>query len=69
MSAFTKEVLEAYLREDLEALGDPLRRDEAIILQDLRFLFRAYGQHFKTVEDWVPASPVPSGHKRGEENA
>lgn len=52
MTPFTEEVIAAYLREDLAALEDPLRKDEAIILQDLRFLFRAYGQKYKQPADW-----------------
>jgi hypothetical protein len=49
-----KKALEEYLREDLAALEDPRRQDQRIILQDLRFLFRAYGKHFKQAPDWVP---------------
>jgi hypothetical protein len=60
--AFAPEVLELYIREDLNELDNPLRQDERIILQDLRFLFRAYGQKYKRIEDWSPAS-------RGREDA
>lgn len=60
MTPFTEEVLAAYLREDLAALEDPRRQDQRIILQDLRFLFRAYGQKFKKAPDWVPMKISPN---------
>jgi hypothetical protein len=60
--AFTQEVLELYLKEDLQELDNPLRRDQAILLQDLRFLFRAYAHAVKPKEDWSPAkTPGPCG--------
>ena len=60
MTAFTQEVLTAYIKDDLAALEHPHRMDQGIILQDLRFLFRAYGQKYKRVEDWKPAARAPS---------
>lgn len=55
MTPFCREVLEAYLREDMAELDNPLRKDSEIILQDLRFLYRQYGRTFKTERkvDWV----------------
>lgn len=55
--AFTQDVIAEYIREDLKELENPLRMDQGIILQDLRFLFRAYGQKYKKIQDWSPASP------------
>jgi hypothetical protein len=57
----TEEQVAAYLREDLKELDNPLRQDHRILMQDLRYLFRAYGQKYKRVEDWSPAkTPGPS---------
>jgi hypothetical protein len=59
---FTTEVIEVYLREDLKELDNPMRQDHGVLMQDLRFLFKAYGQKYKRIEDWVPAA-------RGREDA
>jgi hypothetical protein len=55
--AFTPEVISLYLREDLAELENPMRRDHGVLLQDLRFLFRAYRYAVKPKEDWSPATP------------
>jgi hypothetical protein len=52
---FTTEVIELYLREDLKELDNPMRQDHGILMQDLRYLFRAYGQKYKSKPDWSPA--------------
>jgi hypothetical protein len=50
-------VIELYLREDLKELDNPMRQDHGILMQDLRYLFRAYGQKYKKNTDWSPAEP------------
>jgi hypothetical protein len=55
MTAFCEAVLAAYISEDLRELDNPMRQDHGILMQDLRYLFRAYGQKYKKVEDWSPA--------------
>jgi hypothetical protein len=54
---FTTEVIELYLREDLKELDNPMRQDHGVLMQDLRYLFRAYGQKYKKNTDWSPAEP------------
>lgn len=56
--AFTPEVLEVYLREDLRELDNPLRQDHGVLMQDLRFLFRAYHYAGKKIEDWTPSASL-----------
>ena len=62
--AFTKEVIELYLREDLKEMENPLRQDHGVLLQDLRFLFRAYAYSVRGKEDWTP-SPSARGPEDG----
>jgi hypothetical protein len=62
MTAFSVEVLEPYIREDLKELDNPMRKDRGILMQDLRFLFRAYRYSVGENQDWVPAA-------RGREDA
>jgi len=57
--AFTKEVLELYLSEDLKEIDNLLRKDERILFQDLRFLFRSYRYAVKPETDWSPSPSAP----------
>jgi hypothetical protein len=60
---FTTEVIELYLREDLKELDNPMRQDHGILMQDLRYLFKAYRYTAgKKDQDWTPAA-------RGREDA
>lgn len=50
----TPETMAEYIREDLEALNSPLRKDQKWILEELRSSFRAY-RHLAKMEpkaDW-----------------
>lgn len=56
--AFTPAVLETYIREDLRELDNPMRKDERILMQDLRFLFRAYRYAGEKIQDWTPSASL-----------
>lgn len=55
MKPFSREILEAYLREDLAELARPERHEmDGVLMADLRFLYKMYGRTFKEQQDWMP---------------